>query len=83
MANLKKKPSEDVSRTKVLRGGRLTKWKGKVASLSPSLGQLVATVSPIALGRGVVDWYKPGSGCRNLGRGWSFSDSGKRECSLC
>ena len=29
----------------------LTKWKGKVASLSPSLGQLVASVSPIALGR--------------------------------
>lgn len=51
MANLKNKLSEDVSKTKVLRGGRLTKWKGKVASLSPSLGQLVATVSPIALGR--------------------------------
>lgn len=51
MPNLKNKASEDVSRIKFLRGGRLTKWKGKVASLSPSLGQLVSSVSSIALGR--------------------------------
>ncbi len=47
----------DVSRTYgtvVLRGGRLTKWKGKAASLSPSLGQLIASVSPVALGRALM-----------------------------
>ena len=47
----------DVSRTHgtiVLRGGRLTKWKGKAASLSPSLGQLIASVSPVALGRALM-----------------------------
>ena len=40
--------------TIVLRGGRLTKWKGKAASLSPSLGQLIASVSPVALGRALM-----------------------------
>ncbi|MDB3962326.1 autotransporter outer membrane beta-barrel domain-containing protein [Paracoccaceae bacterium] len=40
--------------TTTLRGGRLIKWKGQVASLSPSLGQLVASVSPVALGRGLM-----------------------------
>ena len=40
--------------TTILRGGRLIKWKGQVASLSPSLGQLVASVSPVALGRGLM-----------------------------
>ncbi|MDG1679211.1 MAG: hypothetical protein P8H90_08640, partial [Tateyamaria sp.] len=40
--------------TIVLRGGRLTKWKGKAASLSPSLGQLIASVSPAALGRALM-----------------------------
>ena len=47
----------DVSRTHgtvVLRGGRLTKWKGQAASLSPSLGQLIASVSPVALGRALM-----------------------------
>ena len=38
----------------VLRGGRMTKWKGKAASLSPSLGQLIASVSPVALGRALM-----------------------------
>ena len=40
--------------TTLLRGGRLIKWKGQVASLSPSLGQLVASVSPVALGRALM-----------------------------
>ena len=40
--------------TIVLRGGRLTKWKGQAASLSPSLGQLIASVSPVALGRALM-----------------------------
>ncbi|MDB2502257.1 hypothetical protein N9W95_02555, partial [Paracoccaceae bacterium] len=40
--------------TTILRGGRLIKWKGQVASLSPSLGQLVASVSPVALGRALM-----------------------------
>ena len=40
--------------TIVLRGGRLTKWKGKAASMSPSLGQLIASVSPVALGRALM-----------------------------
>ncbi len=47
----------NVSRTHgtvVLRGGRLTKWKGQAASLSPSLGQLIASVSPVALGRALM-----------------------------
>ena len=38
----------------VLRGGRMTKWKGKAASLSPSLGQLIASVSLVALGRALM-----------------------------
>ena len=40
--------------TVVLRGGRLTKWKGQAASLSLSLGQLIASVSPVALGRALM-----------------------------
>ena len=40
--------------TIVLRGGRLTKWKGQAASLSPSLGQLIASVSPVVLGRALM-----------------------------
>ena len=40
--------------TTILRGGRLTKWKGQAASLSPSLGQLIASVSVFALGRALT-----------------------------
>ena len=40
--------------TTLLRGGRLIKWKGQFASLSPSLGQLIASVSPVALGRALM-----------------------------
>ena len=40
--------------TALLRGGRLTKWKGQAASLSPSLGQLIASVSVFALGRALT-----------------------------
>ena len=32
----------------------MIKWKGQVTSLSPSLGQLVASVSPVALGRALM-----------------------------
>lgn len=35
--------------TKSMRGGRLVKWKGKVASVSPTLEQLVQCASPVAL----------------------------------
>lgn len=34
---------------KTISGGRMTKWKGRAASLSPTIGQLVASVSPAAL----------------------------------
>lgn len=40
--------------TALWRGGRLTKWKGQAASLSPSLGQLIASVSVFALGRALT-----------------------------
>jgi uncharacterized protein with beta-barrel porin domain len=40
--------------TALLRGGRLIKWKGQAASLSPSLGQLIASVSVFALGRALA-----------------------------
>jgi hypothetical protein len=39
---------------RVLRGGRMTKWKGRAASMSPMLGQLVASVSPLALALGAA-----------------------------
>ncbi|WP_296644852.1 beta strand repeat-containing protein, partial [Roseinatronobacter sp.] len=35
----------------ILRGGRMTKWKGRAASMSPSLSSLGSSVSVIALGR--------------------------------
>ena len=38
-----------VSVYKALRGGRIVTWKGKTASLSPTLAQLVQSVSPVAL----------------------------------
>ncbi len=37
------------SETRMVRGGRMTKWKGRAASISPTLAQLVATVSAPAL----------------------------------
>ena len=40
--------------TTILRGGRLTKWKGQAVSVSPSLGQLIASVSVFALGRALT-----------------------------
>ena len=40
--------------TAILRGGRLTKWKGQAVSVSPSLGQLIASVSVFALGRALT-----------------------------
>jgi outer membrane autotransporter protein len=39
---------------RVLRGGRMTKWKGRAASMSPMLGQLVGSVSPLALALGAA-----------------------------
>ncbi|MDC1455543.1 hypothetical protein N8338_00540, partial [Amylibacter sp.] len=54
MTPLKNAAAKSIYRTTVLRGGRMTKWKGKAASLSPSLGQLIASVSPVALGRGLM-----------------------------
>ena len=36
-----------------LRGGRMTKWKGQAASMSPTIGQLVASVSLTALAAAV------------------------------
>ena len=49
MNMVKKKFPDATYATAVLRGGRLTKWKGQAASLSPSLGQLIASVSVFGL----------------------------------
>lgn len=40
--------------TPVIRGGRLTKWKGRVASYSPTLGAVMASVSPTSLGTAAI-----------------------------
>ncbi|MEM8696684.1 MAG: autotransporter outer membrane beta-barrel domain-containing protein [Pseudomonadota bacterium] len=40
--------------TITLRGGRMIKWKGRAASLSPMLGQLATTVSSAALATAAV-----------------------------
>ncbi|WP_197431088.1 autotransporter outer membrane beta-barrel domain-containing protein [Aliiruegeria sabulilitoris] len=42
------------SSCKTLRGGRMTKWKGRVASCSPMLGRFLATVSPAAISLAVA-----------------------------
>jgi outer membrane autotransporter protein len=52
--------------TSVLRGGRLIKWKGKVASLSPSLEQLVTSVSPVALMQALSIGTKKAAGAAAL-----------------
>ena len=54
MINTKIEVAKSSYGTTVLRGGRMTKWKGKAASISPSLGQLIASVSPVALGRALM-----------------------------
>ena len=54
MTNLRIEITSRTYGTTVLRGGRMTKWKGKAASISPSLGQLIASVSPVALGRALM-----------------------------
>ena len=53
--NMVKKIDPDATyATALWRGGRLTKWTGQAASLSPSLGQLIASVSVFALGRALT-----------------------------
>ncbi|MCX8507310.1 MAG: hypothetical protein ORN49_00275, partial [Rhodobacteraceae bacterium] len=37
-----------------LRGGRMTKWKGRTASCAPGFGQLAVSVSYVALAAGIA-----------------------------
>ncbi len=38
----------------MVRGGRLTKYKGKIVSLAPMMGQLTGFILPVALGAALM-----------------------------